>query len=123
LHPAETGGDDEGLAKRMRMPGSASAGFESDAARIQAHRFTDLKDRFNADRAAKIILRPFVDGREPLRSIFIVVFLSIGCAIGWERADRNPTNTANPPTRRGRCLRVTSKQVGPWSIGHPPSSH
>ena len=57
LGAAAAGGDDEGLAERMGVPGGARAGLEGDAGADDARGIGRLKQRIDADRAGEVICR------------------------------------------------------------------
>ena len=62
LRPAETGGDDQRLAKRMGVPRGAGAGLEGDAGAEAARRFGRLKQRVDANGAGEVFGRSFSGG-------------------------------------------------------------
>jgi hypothetical protein len=59
LCPAATGGDDQGLAERMRVPCSPRARLESYTGALNQCRIGCLEQWIDADRACEPILRPF----------------------------------------------------------------
>ena len=59
LCPAATGGDDQGLAERMRVPCSPCTWLKCDAGALNQCRIGCLEKWIDADRAREPILRPF----------------------------------------------------------------
>src|ERR1700733_6175728 len=59
LSPSTACGDNQGLSKRMRMPGSTRSGLKGDAGASNARRVGRLKKRVNADSAGKPVCRTF----------------------------------------------------------------
>src|SRR5690348_1078291 len=57
LDPAAAGGDDQGLAERMRVPRGARAGLEGDAGAGNARRVRRTEQRVDAHRAGEILRR------------------------------------------------------------------
>src|SRR6476469_5106608 len=53
LHPSETGGDDQRLAERMRVPGRPGSGFEGDLAAAYPPRVWSLEERIHSDRTGE----------------------------------------------------------------------
>ena len=51
LHPAETGGDDQGLSERVGVPRRPGTGLEGNAAGSHASWFGRLEERIDPDRA------------------------------------------------------------------------
>src|SRR5206468_7091471 len=58
LSPAEPRRDDQGLAKRMRVPRAARARFERDMSAGYARRIARLEQRVDAHSASKVLRRP-----------------------------------------------------------------
>src|SRR4030095_6340911 len=59
LHPAQAGGDDQGLAQRMSVPSRAGAGLESHDRAADAGRSSALKGHVDPDSACEILRRTF----------------------------------------------------------------
>ena len=62
LRPAAAGGDDEGLAEWMGVPGGAGAGLEGDAGALDEGGVGRLKERVDADGAGEPVGRAFGGG-------------------------------------------------------------
>src|SRR3954470_17889453 len=62
LHPSKTGGDDQRLAERVRVPGRPGTGFEGDLAAAHSPRVWSLKERIHPDRTGEPIGVPFGRG-------------------------------------------------------------
>jgi hypothetical protein len=73
LHPTETGGDDQRLTERVRVPGRAGTGLERDLAGADAGRLRRLEHRIDPDRPSEPVFRAFWEGREP----FLLMSISI----------------------------------------------
>src|SRR5262249_30724817 len=57
LHPAASRSDDQSLAERVRMPGSAGAWLERDAADTYPSRIRCLEQRVNPDTSSEVFSR------------------------------------------------------------------
>ena len=57
LHPTDAVGDDQGLAKRMGVPGGARTGFETDRAPTNARRSRSLEPPCHRDLAGEVLGR------------------------------------------------------------------
>src|SRR5882724_524876 len=62
LHPAEAGGDDQRLTKRMRVPRGASAGLEGDAGAANPRRLQGFDQGIDAHLACEIVRRSCAGG-------------------------------------------------------------
>src|SRR5713226_9768960 len=62
LHPPTSGGDDQGLPERMRVPCCPSAGLERNTDAQNARRIGCLEQWVNAYHAGKILIRSFAGG-------------------------------------------------------------
>jgi hypothetical protein len=62
LHPAKAGGDDQPLAKRMRVPGSAGPGFEGNQGGGDPRRICRLEQWVDPHITGEIFRRTFGGG-------------------------------------------------------------
>src|SRR5215475_4421677 len=60
LNPAAAGGDDQGLAQRMGVPGAAGAGLEGDVSAAGARGVARRKQRIDAHLSGEVVGRTFV---------------------------------------------------------------
>ncbi len=107
LGPAAPGGDDQGLAERMGMPGAARAGLEGDAGAGDARRFGRRIQRIDANRAGEILFRPFLGG---LRARLLLFYAG---GVVRKRRDQQIWNDMKTPCRR--C--VSCPQDRQFSLG------
>src|SRR5271166_2032141 len=62
LNPSASGGDDQCLSKRVRMPRRTSAWLECDACPGNARRLRRAHQGIDTDRAGEVLFRPFPRG-------------------------------------------------------------